>query len=302
MEAQRLDPERVIAARLFRLAYSHHPYGSDVMGTPTSVLKMTRAMVQQYFADNYTPSNATLVIVGDVNSAALVPRVRAAFGVEMTPGNPLPLKLPPTDPLPKTERETMEREGRLGYYGVGFPAPSVGDPEVHATDVLVTLLEQGSYGRLPAALAGTAAGVKATFETRRQPGLLTIVVGAPPGALPKAESIVLGVVKDLAEKGPSDAEVLATKSVLAGSYAVDNETFAGQANSLGYYASIDRWQFATDYLSRVAAVTPAQVRAVAAKYLQPEHAVTLIVRPQAGAPPAGETERQLALRRKVVRR
>ena len=144
-------------------------------------------------------------------------------------------------------------------------------------------------------------GRQATFETRRQPGLLTIIVGAAPASLSKVEAVVLGVLKDLAEKGPSDAEVLATKSVLAGSYAVDNETFAGQANSLGYYAAIDRWQFATEYLSRVAAVTPAQVRTAAARYLQPEHSVTVIVRPPATPPAAGETRRvELTIERGVA--
>jgi zinc protease len=113
-------------------------------------------------------------------------------------------------------------------------------------------------------------------------------VGAPPQALPRVESTVLSVLRDLAQNGPTDAEVQATKSVLAGSYAADNETFAGQANTLGYYASIDRWQFATGYLPAISRVTPAQVRAAAAKYLDPAHAVTVIMSPAPpGSPPQG---------------
>src|SRR6266852_4199047 len=87
--AQRLDPDRVVTDRLFHIAYPHHPYGSDVLGTPEMVKKMTRADVQQFFADQYTPSNATMVIVGDVDAATISARVRSAFGVEMTPGNPV---------------------------------------------------------------------------------------------------------------------------------------------------------------------------------------------------------------------
>ncbi len=282
--AQKLEPERVVMARLFRMAYPHHPYRFDVLSTPEGVAKMSRATVQQYFADQYTPSNSALVIVGDVNSAEMLPQVRAAFGVDATPGSPVPLKLPPADPLPTATRETIDGDGELAYFGIAFRAPAVTDPDVPATDVLVTLLEQGTFGRLPAALAGIATSVKASFETRRQPGLLLIIVGGPPAALPKMEAIVVGALRDLARQGPSAAEVLATKSLLAGSYAVDNETYTGQANSLGYYASIDRWQFAAEYLPRVARVTPSEVRAVAAKYLDLDHAMTVIVRP-GGAPP-----------------
>jgi zinc protease len=277
--AQRLEPDRVVMARLFRMAYPHHPYGDDVLGTTEAVSRMNRATVQQFFADQYTPSNATLVIVGDVDPAALLPRVRNAFGVDTTPGSPVPPKLPPPDPMPPASRETITGESREAYLGIAFPAPAVTDPDVYAMDVLVTLLEQGTYGRLPAALAGTASRVKATYETRRQPGLLTIVAGAPPAALPRVEATVLGIIRDLARKGPTEAEVMSAKSLLAGSYAVDNETFAGQANSLGYYASIDRWQFAVEYLPRISRVTPAQVRAAAAKYLDPDHAVTVVLRP-----------------------
>jgi zinc protease len=279
--AQRLDPDRVVTDRLFHIAYPHHPYGSDVLGTPDSIAKMTRADVQQFFADQYTPSNATMVIVGDVDAAAVAARVRSAFGVERTPGNPVAAKLPSPDPPPAAARETIAGNGEEAYYGVAFPAPAVTDPDVHAMDILVTLLEQGSFGRLPTALSGIAASVKATFETRRQPGLLTVVVGAPPAALPKVESTVLAVLRDLAQNGPSDAEVQATKSVLAGSYATDNETFAGQANTLGYYDAIDRWQYAVNYLPTIARVTAAQVHAVAEKYLDPSHSVTVILSPAA---------------------
>jgi zinc protease len=278
--AQRLDPDRIVAARLYRMAYPNHPYGQDVMGTPEAVSNMNRTTVQQFFADHYTPSNATLVVVGDVTTAAVLPRVKTAFGVEATPGNPTPAKLPEADPLPKAARETLDATGRLAYFGIGFPAPSVTDPDIHAADMLVTLLEQGAFGRLPAALSGIALSASATFETRRQPGLLTIIVAAEPATIPKVEEVVLGVVRDLATKGPTEQEVLATKSVLAGSYAIDNETFTGQANSLGYYASIDRWQFAAEYLPKVAAVTAAQVRDAAAKWLNPQHALTVVMRPR----------------------
>lgn len=299
--AQQLDPNRVVTNRLFHLAYPHHPYGRDVLGTAATVAKMTRADVQQFFADQYTPSNATLVIVGDVETAAVVPRVRAAFGVEATPGNPVTTKLPGPDPPPAGGRETLRVSGEEADYGVAFPAPAVKDPDVHAMDILVTLLEQGTFGRLPAALSGTATSVKATFETRRQPGMLTVVASAPPAALPRVEETVLGVLRDLAQNGPTGAEVQATKSVLAGSYAVDNETFEGQANTLGYYDAIDGWKFAVDYLPAVARVTAAQVHAVAAKYLDPAHAVTVIMSPSAGRSPPPGQPRPLSNQREAER-
>ncbi|MCC2672116.1 MAG: hypothetical protein K0Q72_4588, partial [Armatimonadetes bacterium] len=70
------------------------------------------------------------------------------------------------------------------------------------------------------------------------------------------------------------------KRMLRGSYALDNETYTGQASSLGYYASIDRWQFASDYLAKAEAVTLEQVQAAAAKYLDSKHSVTVLLKPR----------------------
>jgi zinc protease len=300
--AEQLEPERVVTAHLFALAFPHHPYGHDVLGTPEAIARMNRTTVQQFFAEQYTPSNATLVIVGDVSAAAMPARVRDAFGVDVTPGSPVAAKLPPVDPWPAAAGRTLTADTQEFYFGIGFPAPAVSDPDVYAMDVLVTLLEQGTFGRLPAALAGSVSSVKATFETRRQPGLLTIVASGPPDAAAKIETTIRSVVRDLADKGPTDAEVLATKSLLAGSYALDNETFAGQANSLGYYSSIDRWQFAADYLKNVAQVTSARVAEVARKYLDPDHAVTVILKPRPEAPPGAPAPPAGVARRMETRR
>jgi zinc protease len=122
---------------------------------------------------------------------------------------------------------------------------------------------------------------KADFQTRRDPGLLTIRVSTTPDRLAEVEKSVLAEIGRLRAAPPPSAEVAATKSILSGTYALDNETFAGQGNTLGYYAALDRWQFASSYLENIAKVTPEQVHAVAVKYLVPEQSTTVILRPRA---------------------
>jgi zinc protease len=93
-------------------------------------------------------------------------------------------------------------------------------------------------------------------------------------------------------------ELTYAKRALRGSYALDNETLAGQAGTLGYYAAIDRWQFAADYIARCEAVTAEQVQAVARKYLDNNRSVAVLLRPRprgAPQPPARTSD----LRRSV---
>src|SRR5262249_20711868 len=113
--AERLEPDRVVIAQLFRMAFPSHPYGNDVLGSPEAVGQMSRSVVQQFFADEYTPSNATVVIVGDVDGSAVVSQVRTAFGVGQTPGAAVLSKMPVPDPPPVARRETIQRESREAF-------------------------------------------------------------------------------------------------------------------------------------------------------------------------------------------
>jgi predicted Zn-dependent peptidase len=158
----------------------------------------------------------------------------------------------------------------------------------------VTLLEQVPWGRLPAALRGTAVAVSADYPTLRQTGLLTIAVQTSPEQLDAAERIVLAEIAKLRESPPTAAELEGTKRILTGLYVVDNETFEGQAYSLGYYAAIDRWQFASSYLESIRKVTAEQVRDVAARYFAPERAVSILMRSGAEGEPPVEERKQSA--------
>jgi zinc protease len=278
----RSDPLRFLVSRLFASAFRTHPYRFEVTGSPESVLRLKPPQIRDYFARNYSLSNGILVIVGDVQPAEILRQVRTLFSA---PGPPVPRPaVPPAETMPLTQprRDVLETPFRGGYYGVAFPAPGIVPREdVYAHDVLVTLLGQGSWGRLPAALGEEATVVRAGYQTLRQPGLLTISVQTSPEKLDRVEQLVSEELRKLRETLASPAELEGTRRILTGMYAIDNETFADQAHTLGYYAAIDRWDFACSYLDNVRKVTAEQVRQAATRYLMPEHSVTVLLRPRA---------------------
>jgi zinc protease len=188
-------------------------------------------------------------------------------------------------PAPSPRRHVLPSPFRSAFYGVAFPAPGVREvPDVYAMDVIVTMLQHGRTGRLPARLEPIVRAVQADYQTLRAPGILTVMAAVAPERLDEVEKAVLAEIGKLRAAPPPGAEVQATQSILAGAYAMDNETFAGQGKALGYYAMIDRWQFASTYLDEIAKVTPAQVHAAALKYLDPDRAVTVILQPAGEEP------------------
>lgn len=285
----RLNPEAVAAADLYDMAFQEHPYKYDVRGTPAFVGSLKLEAVRAYYQKYYVPANMTVVVVGDVDRAGIERATRAAFQVDgpgAKPAPAVPLKLPPDErACAKADRRVRATTLKNGYLGLAYGAPSVKDgEEVYAMDLLLTLLEHEGTGRLARAFKGQV-GLNATYETRRQPGLFVVTAVTGAGSLDQTEALIRKELDFVASRPVSDAELTAAKRALRGSYALDNETYSGQAATLGYYAAIDRWQFATDYPARIEAVTPDQVQAVAKKYLNQERSVAVVLKPRSAPGP-----------------
>ncbi len=280
-----LDPEANLSRALYLAAFQKHPYRLDARGIPRVVEQLKVEELRAWYQKHYTPSRMTVVVVGDIDPAAVERAVRTEFLADR------PGPKPETPPLPepemagsKPERAVVATDLASGFIGLAFPAPSVADqPDVYVMDLLLTLLEDGDGGRLPRALRGVGL-VKATYETRRQPGLFTVMAATGTSDVEEVEALLRREISFLAAQPVPEAELSLAKRSLRGSYAQDNETYAGQAATLGYYASIDRWQFAADYLARVEAVTAEQVQATARKYLQADRSVAILLRPRGQRP------------------
>jgi zinc protease len=284
IEQMRINPEILLQAQLFQLAYEKHPYRYDVRGVPGFLNGLDIQAVRAYYRKHYVPSAMTVVVVGDVDPAGVERATRLAFQAEKGPRPPEP-ELPAAEqPCRKAERRVLPGPFLGGYLGIGFPAPAVTDvPATHAMDVLLTVLEHNGVGRLPRAMRG-GGGVQARYETRRQNGLMIVLASSGRGETEQVEALIRREIDFAATRGIPAQEVDLAKRILRGSYALDNEPYSGQAGTLGYYAAIDRWQFAAEYLEKIEAVTPEQVNEVAGKYLNQDHSVGVVLRPRVAVP------------------
>ena len=70
------------------------PYAHDALGTRPSFDKTSAAMLKHFYETWYAPNNAIFVVVGDVDPAATLVRIRALFG--KIPAKTLPAR-PPCD-------------------------------------------------------------------------------------------------------------------------------------------------------------------------------------------------------------
>ncbi|HJQ97768.1 MAG TPA: pitrilysin family protein [Candidatus Polarisedimenticolaceae bacterium] len=76
----RSDPDYGREQALRRFAYAGTPIERPVLGTEESLASITRETVLAYYRQRYVPSNMTLVVMGDFDTAAMLDVVRATFG------------------------------------------------------------------------------------------------------------------------------------------------------------------------------------------------------------------------------
>lgn len=262
----------VLDEAIWKLALPGHPYGRPIGGSLGDVSALTFDKVMAFKRKFYVPNNVSLVAVGDVEPAWLEGRVK-----ELTAGyesRAVAWQLPaPEPPLtePRVKVQTLPREITLMSFA--WHAPGVADKaDVCAMDLLYTVLGQGAIGRLSGKLVNdqkVLLSADVEFLTQKQPGLLIITALTHPAREIEAQTAILAEVKRLSDEPLPVAELDRAKRLLYTEYAFSNESYDDQVGSMGFYAAIDTYRFALEYINQVMQIIPEQLQEVARKYLTP---------------------------------
>ena len=233
----------------------------------------------------YAPNNATLVIAGDVDADEIRPEIEATFGaVPRQPEIPAtrirPQEPPPVAPRtvtladPRVEQPVMRR-----YYLVPS-AKTAASGESPALDVLAQLMGSGSNAYLYRALVvdkPLAVSASASYQgTAVDSTQFSIAVAPKQGvSFAEAEQAVDAVIANLATNTvpAEDLERVKTQLIAEAIYAQDNQAtlarWYGAAVTVGL--SVDDIR---NWPDRIRAVTAAQVREAAQKWLVKTRSVT----------------------------
>jgi predicted Zn-dependent peptidase len=158
-------------------------------------------------------------------------------------------------------------------------------------DVLLAMLAEGNNPRLQTLLLeneSLAFATGAEFLTSRQPSPFLIWAASRPEKAAEVKAKLDKEMTSIADGNITSAEVAAAKRRLEMSFWSSDETYTDQADVLGFYAAIDSYRFASEYIPLVRAVTVEDVKAVAKIYFAPSARVGLSLLPKKqGAEPSG---------------
>jgi zinc protease len=272
LEEQRSDPDFLKEERFAKAMYGTHPAAS--MGlTRESLEKITRESLVAFHKNNYVPDHAIIGVSGDITLAEARQKLETALKSWGKSGKPRPGVADPPDPGPgKISLVNRPASVQTGYL-IGEPAINRTHADYEALTVMNTILG-GSNGRLFRELRerkgytyGVYSGVRALRYRGDWRSSMDVRSEVTDAAL---RDLLAELTKMRDETVPLDEFRDAQRSLTA-SFALSLEN---PAELLNLYIVRQLYAFPVDYwdryTERIMAVTPAQVQAVARKYLDPK--------------------------------
>ena len=278
------DPDALLDQELTAAALKIHPYRHPTIGWLSDLQTMTREDLYGYYRRFYVPNNATLVVVGDVDTKEALAKVVGHFG-GIAAG--AAARRPVTqEPEQFGERRvTVSREGTTAYLKLGYHAPAFEDPQFFPMLVLDAVLTGAKGVNLWASFkspppqrsarlyrrlvnAGLASSVAGAIVPTQQPFLYTISITATDGtSLDAVEAVALEELDRVRTGGVTDAEVERAKTQLRARLVFENDSITNIAHQLGYFETIGSWRHVDSLRPRIDAVTADAVTAAAAARL-----------------------------------
>jgi len=280
------DPDTLLDQELTAVAFKAHPYRHPTIGWLSDLQAMTREDLYAYYRRFYVPNNATLVIVGDVDTKEAMRAAVRQFGA-IAPGE-IARRTPTREPDQLGERRvTLAREGTTAYLKLGYRAPAVAEADFFPMLVLDAVLT-GAKGvnlwasfrtpppqrstRLYRALvnAGLASSVMGGLVPTAEPFLYTISCTAADGTpLARLEEAALAEIETVRRHGITAAERDKAVHQLRARLVFENDSITNIAHQLGYFETVASWRLLPTLLARIESVTVDEVAAAASDRLKP---------------------------------
>ncbi len=259
-----------------------HRYGTSANGLPAAIEAFTVADLQAFYRAHFRPDNATVVVVGDVTPAGVMPLLEKQFGAwqsdtiaALVPAVPVAPQLKARQVYLVDKPEAAQSQIRIGWVGV---ARSTADHA--ALEVLNTILGGSFTSRLNQNLRernGYSYGASSAFDMRLSAGPFLATAGVQTDKTGPAVAEFFNELNAIVKPVPED-ELAKARNYVALSFPGEFETTGDLARKLEelvvYNLPDDTF---SNFVSLVTKVTAADLQRLAARYLQADKMAVVVV-------------------------
>src|SRR5437016_5219997 len=253
------DPGHRLYEQAMAEHFGNHPLSLSILGSPGSIMKLSRDQMARYFADRYGPGNMVLAVTGKVDFPNFIKLA------EKYCGNWPRVNAPRTTPQPlfQSKRKNMADPKLNRQYTMAFtPGPSAQDERRFAARVLADVIGDSDGSRFYWALVDNAIAEEADFGFYPHDacGSFYLALTTAPERTEQSLSIAMKELEKV-KTDLKDDEVERAKNKIASSLVLSGEVPLGRMRSIG-----SQWIYNREYrslekdMATLMAVTTASLR------------------------------------------
>ncbi len=270
---------------LYTNSFSRHAYRFPTIGTMADIQGLTTDDCRRFYETYYAPNNATLVVVGDVDTEAVIGLIEEAYG-HMAHVD-IPEESPCAEPLRERPTEVSATlPSATAKLAVAYPSPAMSSADHVVLELVNEVMFGGRASRAHRKLVHDmecAQDVYAYVGPFRDPSLYEMHVTARQGV--GSQQLLAGIdeVLDSLQRCPiTAADLRRARSRLELDALQGMDSVTGRAEQIGFCEVVLGDPGALfDRLGAYAAVTPERAMTVAQKYLRTERRTVVQIEPAA---------------------
>ncbi|HEY1766147.1 MAG TPA: pitrilysin family protein [Terracidiphilus sp.] len=282
------NPTYKFIDRLNSAMFAGTPYAHDPLGTKASFDATTGAMLKDFYSKWYSPSNMILMVVGDVDPAATLAKIKALYG--NVADHPLPQR--PEIQLQPFQSQTFSIDSNLPYVlaFIAYRFPGTDSPDYAAADILADVLASQRadvYGMVPAGKALDAEFGVAENYRKASVGYGAVALPANADATDAINELRQILNKYATGGVPADLVDAAKRSEIAQAEFQRN-SIPGLAEVWSAALAAEGRNSPEEDVDAIRKVTLADVNRVAKQYLLNASTITATLKPVNGGGPVSE--------------
>jgi zinc protease len=277
------DPTSTMVEEMTAAAFIAHPYEWPVIGWMADLNSITRDDLYNHYRTYYAPNNATIVVVGDFDAKALLPRIEKYFG--RIPRGPAVPPVGAVEPAQLGERRiVVKKQAELPAVFAGYHTPDLKHSDSYALEVLQALLSSGKSSRLYRSLVyekQLALYAGGDYDNiANDPNLFYVYAGVMPGkTTEEVEKALYQEVEKLKTTPVTEEELQKAKNQIQASFIMGQDSVFYQAMLLGEYETVANWKLLEKYVDNIRSVTREDVQRVAKEYFSEDNRTVGILVP-----------------------
>ncbi len=258
-----------------------HPYRRDGLGTLTTIDKIKRSDILNFYKNLVLPNNMVISVFGDIDSNKVLADLKNKFG--SLAKKDFQVLTFAEDPPAQTREKEIRLNKKQAMLMIAFQGADMKSKDRYATQVMAAILGSPFSGRLFTTVRdefGQAYTLGGGYTPARDIGAISFYVQTTDDNVEKVKGLVLKLINDIRTTGVSEDELKNIKMYLKGSFQMNLQT----DSSLGFMAALDElygngYNYYQSFEQRIDAVTADDVKRLANAYLDINKAAIVITRP-----------------------